>query len=166
MKNKQLNPLIFQAEAGEWSVVYCWSDVSMKENMFYNIDQVMGLNIVAAASWLMISPPRFVRSSSLTGQTRHYAAQVTLTFTFHAPHWNSGMYQIRKSMQNLQTRLSAASLRQRCVVMLTLPASGIMQIYSHWFKCFFLIYQHHILSWNVVLCNTYSGEEPLKYLQW
>ena len=144
---KRLNPLIFQAEA---SGVYCWSDVSMKENMFYNIDQVIGLNIVAA----------------VTGQTRHCAAQVTLTFTFHALHWNSGMYQIRKSMQNLQTRLSAASLRQRCVVMLTLPASGIMQIYSHWFKCFFLIYQHHILSWNVVLCNTYSGEEPLKYLQW
>ena len=36
------------------------------------------------------------------------------------------MYQIRKSMQNLQTRLSVASLRQRCVYILTLSASGIM----------------------------------------
>ena len=64
------------------------------------------------------------------------------------------MYQIRKSMQNLQNRLSAASFRQRCVYILTLSVSGIMHIYS------LLIYQHHF-NIMVVLCNAYSGGDTL-----
>ena len=49
LKSHLLNKEYLQTQTLSTSGVYCWSEVSKKENMFYNIE-VMALNIVAAAS--------------------------------------------------------------------------------------------------------------------